>query len=106
MVIRRLGVWSVARLYAGISGTFGLIAGIVVALMAMLGGMAGALGSNGGARGAGLLAGGLGAMFGVGAIILLPVCYGLLGLVSGAVGAALYNLFAGVFGGVEVDVQQ
>jgi hypothetical protein len=45
-------------------------------------------------------------MFGVGAIILLPVCYGLLGLVSGAVGAALYNLFAGVFGGVEVDVQQ
>jgi hypothetical protein len=99
-------VWSVARLYAGISGTFGLIAGIVVGLMAMLGGMAGALGSNGGARGAGLLAGGLGAMFGVGAIILLPVCYGLLGLVSGAVGAALYNLFAGVFGGVEVDVQQ
>ncbi len=105
MVIRRIGVWSAARLYAGISGCFGLIAGIIFALMATLGGMAGAM-NNAGSRGFGVAAGGLGALFGVGAIIVLPICYGLMGLVGGAIGAGLYNLFAGMFGGVEVEVQQ
>lgn len=105
MIIRRLGVWSVARLYAGMMACVGLIAGLLVALMAMIGGLAGALGADAGARGAGLAAGGLGALFGVGAIVLLPICYGLIGLASGAIGAALYNLFAGVFGGIEVEVQ-
>ena len=106
MVIRRIGVWSAARLYAGISGTFGLIAGVFFALMATVGGMAGALSSDAGSHGAGLLAGGLGALFGVGAIILMPIFYGLLGLIGGSIVAALYNVFAGLFGGVEVEVQQ
>ncbi len=105
MVIRRVGVWSVARLYAGITGTFGLIAGVLVAAVSMLGGLAGALATDASAKGSGLVAGGLGAMFGVGAIILFPICYGIMGLIGGAIGAALYNLFAGMFGGVEVEVQ-
>jgi len=104
MIIRRLGVWSVARLYGGIMGCVGLIAGIVFALIATLGGVAGAMNPDT-AKGAGVAIGGLGALFGVGAIILLPICYGILGLVSGAIGAALYNLFAGMFGGIEVEVQ-
>jgi hypothetical protein len=106
MVIQRLGVWSVARLYGGISATFGLIAGIFFALISTLGGLAGALNADASARGAGFAVGGLGALFGVGAIIFLPICYGLLGLAGGALGAALYNLFAGMFGGIEVEVQQ
>lgn len=106
MIIRRLGVWSVARLYAGMMACVGVIAGILVAVMAMVGGLAGAMSADAGARGAGLAAGGLGALFGVGAIVLLPIGYGLLGLASGAIGAALYNLFAGMFGGIEVEVQQ
>lgn len=105
MVIRRLGVWSVARLYGGVSAVFGLLAGLFFAAAAMLGGLATA-GADAGARGGGLMASGIGALFGVGAIIFLPICYGLLGLAGGALGAALYNLFAGIFGGVEVDVQQ
>lgn len=104
MIIRRLGVWSVARLYGGIMGCVGLIAGIVFALIATLGGVAGAMNADT-AKGAGFAIGGLGALFGVGAIVLLPICYGVLGLVSGAIGAALYNLFAGMFGGIEVEVQ-
>lgn len=105
MVIRRLGVWSVARLYAGIMACVGLLAGLVFAFAALLGGFAGAMSSDASARGAGLAAGGLGALLGVGAIVVLPICYGLLGLASGAIGAALYNLFAGLFGGIEVEVQ-
>ena len=102
MIIRRFGVWSVAKLYAGIMGTFGLIAGAFFALAALLGGLTSASASHSSA----LTAGGLGALLGVGAIIVLPICYGVLGLIFGAIGAALYNLFAGLFGGLEVEVQQ
>jgi hypothetical protein len=104
MIIRRVGVWSVARLYGGIMGVFGLIAGLFFAAAAMLGGFAGAANSSNASSG--LAASGLGALFGVGAIVLLPICYGLLGLISGSIGAALYNLFAGMFGGIELEVQQ
>jgi hypothetical protein len=44
-------------------------------------------------------------MFGAGAIILLPLFYGMLGMVMGAIGAALYNLFAGMFGGIELETE-
>jgi hypothetical protein len=29
-----------------------------------------------------------------------------MGLIGGAIGAALYNLFAGMVGGLEIDVEQ
>jgi hypothetical protein len=104
MIIRRLGVWSVARLYGGIMGVIGLIAGLFFAAAAMLGAFAGMASSSD--TSSGLAASGLGAIFGVGAIILMPLCYGLLGIVSGAIGASLYNLFAGMFGGIELEIQQ
>jgi hypothetical protein len=104
MVIRRLGVWSVARLYGGMSAVFGLIAGLIFASVALVGGAVGA--ANGADVSSKLGAGGFGALFGVGAIILLPLCYGVMGIIGGALGAVLYNLFAGMFGGIELEVQQ
>ena len=106
MVIRRFGVWSVARLYGGMMAIAGLLAGLMFAGVAMIGGAAGLAGMDAKAGGGGLAVGGLGALFGVGAIILMPICYGIIGIVTGAIGAALYNLFAGLFGGIEVDVEQ
>ena len=104
MIVRRLGVWSVARLYGGMMGVVGLIGGLFFALISMLGGFAGAMGSSD--TKTGLAASGLGALFGVGAIVIMPICYGVMGIVVGAIGAGLYNLFAGWFGGIELDVQQ
>ena len=43
--------------------------------------------------------------FGVGAIVVLPVIYGCIGLLSGLIGAALYNVFAKMVGGVVVEVE-
>jgi len=103
MVIRRVGVWSAAKLYGGIAGTMGVIIGVCFALISMVGGIAGAAARD---SGSGLAAGGLGAVFGIGAIIIFPIMYGVMGLIGGAIGAALYNLFAGLFGGLEVEVQQ
>jgi hypothetical protein len=44
-------------------------------------------------------------MFGVGAIIVLPILYGCGGFIGAAISAWLYNLIAGAVGGVEVDVR-
>jgi hypothetical protein len=101
MVLRRIGVWSAARLYGGICATMGLIIGAIVALAALAGGMVGAM--EGGDSGFGSWV--FGAMAGVGAIIVLPLLYGVFGLIGGALGAVLYNLFAGLFGGIEVELQ-
>jgi len=46
----------------------------------------------------------MGAMFGAGAIVLLPLLYGGLGFVMTALMAALYNVTARLVGGVELDV--
>jgi hypothetical protein len=95
MVIRRIGVLSAAKLYAAISFAMGLIFGVFVALGSLLGMSFGdpdtpAI---------------IGMMFGVGAVVLLPLFYGAMGFVFGAIGAALYNLFAGLVGGLEVETQ-
>jgi hypothetical protein len=49
--------------------------------------------------------GAFGAMFGVAAIVLAPLFYGVLGFVSAFVGALIFNWIAGVVGGVEIEVQ-
>jgi hypothetical protein len=95
MTVKHVGVFSVAKIYGALSGTMGLIFGVILALVSTLG--AGFGGDNVPAF--------LGPMLGVGAIIFLPVFYGLMGLCMGAVMAALYNLLAGVVGGVSVDVE-
>jgi hypothetical protein len=99
MVIRRFGVWSVAKLYGALLAAMGLLFGGIIALASMIGGASGALGSD--ATNAGPMA----MMFGVGAVIFLPIFYGVLGVVMGAISAGLYNLIAGMLGGIEVETE-
>ena len=42
--------------------------------------------------------------FGAGAIVFLPIFYGVLGFVMTLVGATLFNVVVGITGGIEVDV--
>ena len=95
MVVRSVGVWSAARLYGAMTATMGLFFGGILALASMLG-----AGMGGSEDVPPWLAG----VFGAGAVIILPICYGVMGLIGGAIGAILYNLFASIVGGVEVDV--
>ena len=44
-------------------------------------------------------------LFGVVAIVAMPLLYGGMGFISGLISAALYNLVAGFVGGLEVELQ-
>jgi hypothetical protein len=94
MIVRRMGPLSLAKLSATLYGLIGLLIGGVVSLVSVVGGAM-----------AGNEAGPLGMLFGVAAVILLPVFYGCIGFVTSLIGASLYNLVAGWVGGIELEVE-
>ncbi|HSR54080.1 MAG TPA: hypothetical protein VLV83_24900 [Acidobacteriota bacterium] len=102
MIIRRFGIWSVAKIFGAIYGTMGLIFGFFFALFALLGASFAAMAQQSGGEEAVLL----NLLFGVGAIVALPVFYGLIGMIGGAITAAFYNLFARMVGGVKIEVEE
>ena|SRR5882672_1011287 len=91
--IRSVGVLSVAK----IMGSVYLALGLIFCPIFLLAGVAG------------MMAGGREGMFGGVGIavmaILLPLLYGAMGFVFGAIGALLYNLFAKWVGGIEIQLQ-
>ena len=92
MVINRIAPFSLAKISGTLYAALGLIFGALFSLVAMAGFAAG----NGNSM--------FGALFGVGAIILFPIFYGCIGFVASLIGAWLYNVLAGMVGGVELDV--
>jgi hypothetical protein len=44
-------------------------------------------------------------LLGIGAVVVMPLFYGIMGVVAGAVSAALFNLFARMTGGLEVELE-
>ena len=101
MTITRVGPLSVAKVAGVLYVVIGLIAGCLVSLLALAGG--GFAAAAGDADGAGF--GPLAALFGVGAIIFLPIFYGVLGFIGSLIMAWLFNIAAGMTGGVEVDAR-
>ena len=85
MVLKSIGVFSMAKMLGALYATIGFLIGLLFALLSVVGAGIADSGSEG------LLA----LVFGVGAVIILPVFYGVLGFIGGAVLSALYNLIAG-----------
>jgi hypothetical protein len=42
---------------------------------------------------------------GVGAIVVLPICYGIFGFIGTLIMAWLFNVAAGMVGGVEIEAR-
>ena len=97
MVIRKVGIGSAFKVGGVLYALLGLVAGFFFALFAMLG--LGLAAANNDAPGW------FAPFFGIGAIVVLPIFYGAMGAIGGALMGALYNLVAGITGGLEVDVQ-
>ena len=98
MVIRKIGVGSAAKIAGALYAVIGLIAGCFLALFSLA--SAGFMASAGTDAPSWIAP-----MFGVGAIVIAPIFYGIMGLVIGALTAFVYNIVAGMAGGLEVDVQ-
>jgi hypothetical protein len=95
MIIKRVGPLSCARLSGTLYGFIGLLIGGIFSMVAMAGGFASDTTASRG----------IAAAIGVGAIVVFPILYGVMGFVATLIGAWLYNIVAGIVGGVELDVQ-
>lgn len=95
--LKRIGVFSLAKVLGVLYAALGLIFGLFFSLFGLaFGSMMSQYGESGGM---------FGAMFGVGAIIFLPIFYGVLGFIGGALTAWIYNMIAGATGGIEVEFE-
>jgi hypothetical protein len=95
MVIKSIGAMSCAKIVGTMDAIIGLLIGACISLVALIGGLSGFGGNSGLA----------GAVFGVAAVIFLPIFYGAMGFVVTLIATSLYNVISGWVGGVELDVQ-
>jgi len=98
--LRSIGPLSCAKVAAIIYGVIGLIIGAFVSLLSLLG-VFGGFGATGAEPSAPIF----GLLFGVGAIILLPLVYACMGAIGGVIMAGAYNLVARVVGGIELEIE-
>ena len=101
MTIRRFGVLSVAKMYGLLMFIFGLIFGVLYGLFFIIFGAA--MSAMAGREGA---AGGVSSVVvGILMMIGIPLMYGVIGFIMGAIGALIYNTMAGIIGGVKFDLE-
>ncbi len=96
MIIKSVRVLSLGKMLGSIYGGLGLIFGAIFAGVSLLG-----LGpvADGSAHPALL-----GILMGGGAVIALPLLYGLFGFVTGLLVGTIYNFVAKFVGGLELEV--
>jgi hypothetical protein len=93
MIIKRIEPFQCAKVVGTIYAILGFIVGLLFTLFALMG--AGALGT--------LPFGG--AIFGIGAVVLVPLVYGCIGFIMSLIMAAIFNLAAKWMGGLEIQVE-
>jgi hypothetical protein len=92
MIVRRIEPMSAAKVGGTLYAMLGLVFGCIFTLISFTGFSAASMGS-------------MGALFGVGAIIILPLFYGILGFIFAGLSAFLYNVASKVAGGLEIQVE-
>ena len=97
MRITRIAPLSVAKVAFVLYGMIGLIIGVIIALASLLGATLGMAGGDKSAV--------FSAVFGVGAVIIMPLFYGGFGALGALISAAIYNLVAGFVGGIELTTE-
>ena len=102
LVIKKLGILSVAKMYGIMMFVISLLISIPYGLIIIVISLTGA--SSVGGRGS-LALGGGGIVMGIVVMIAVPIIYGIMGFVGGCIGGLLYNLFAGMVGGIEIEVE-
>ncbi len=91
-IIKSVGVLSVAKIMGLIYGCMGLIFAPLFLLFGLLGTLVG--------QSKAPFAG----VFGIVFAVAMPIAYGIIGFLTGAIGSLLYNLFAKFVGGFELEL--
>ena len=97
MVLKRIGVLSCSKILGILYALLGLIFGGIFSIVSIFGAIVG--------RASGSSDDMLGVLFGIGAVVLFPIFYGVMGFVAGLIMSALYNFVAGVVGGIEFEFE-
>lgn len=92
-IVKSVGVLSAAKIMGLIYACMGLIFAPLFLLIGLLGSMAGQQKTP------------FAGMFGVIFALFMPVFYGVIGFLGGAIGGLLYNLFAKLVGGIELEME-
>jgi len=100
--INKMGVFSVAKMQAVLGLVIGLIIGVIYGAFIILYSLIGASLVGGDAK---LAVGGGGVVVGIIVMIAVPITYAIVGFIGGAIGAFVYNIFAGMIGGIEMEVE-
>lgn len=96
MELKRIGPISAAKISGALYAILGLFFGLFISVFSLLGFTAASQAQPGSEF--------IGLLFGVGAVIVLPIVYGLLGFVSTLVMALIYNGLAKVCGGIVLEL--
>lgn len=89
--IKRIDVFSAGKMM----GIMYALLGLIFSAFMVIAGVIGAAGGAGAAE--------VGGMLGMG--IFMPIAYGIGGFLGGIIGAAIYNLVAGIAGGIRIDLE-
>lgn len=95
MTIRKIDPLSAGKLLGCFYALIGLVFGGFLTIVAIVG-----VAADGGQNAA---IGGL--VTGIGAILIMPLFYGVAGFVGGLIGAFLYNIVASIAGGISLEIE-
>ncbi|MEE9552962.1 MAG: hypothetical protein V3W18_01595 [candidate division Zixibacteria bacterium] len=99
MVLKRIGPFSLAKIMGIIYAVLGLLMGFIISGIALITISPGsALGKSAGSL--------VGSIFGVGAIIVMPILYGAGGFLGGFIMAVIYNWVSRWVGGIEINLEE
>jgi hypothetical protein len=96
MRITHIAPLSVGKIAFVLYGCMGLVACLLFIPMMMFGAMA----QNSGGHGLPM-----GAAFGIGMVVVIPVAYAVLGSLFAMAATVIYNVVAGMVGGVEMTIE-
>ena len=97
MVLKSVGVLSAAKIVGLMYAILGLIMGLLFAAVFSMIPMSDAANPD--------FPTWLAPMFGTGAILMMPIFYGCMGFVGGAIAAGIYNALARMMGGLELKLE-
>ena len=98
MRVTRVSPVSVAKVFCVVNAVIGLIIGAIIACVSLLGATFRPSHDDG-------FPALFGVLFGVGAVIFMPLIYGFFGALGGLIWSVVYNVAAGFVGGIELTVE-